>query len=112
MRSQSRTTSVDNILPDLASSVGIAGARTGLENHVRDNQGPDYRVASGLNQRHLHVRMTIDHRFDFFRVNLEATDIDRSIPPPDEIVSIASQLDHVLRVYETIGLLDLVHHSS
>src|SRR5689334_17098091 len=49
-----------------------------------DNRAGD-RVLARRNQRHADTWMPIDHGFDLFRMNLQATDIDDAAPPAHEI---------------------------
>ena len=47
--------------------------------------------------------MPVDDGFDFFRMNLEAADIDDAAAPSDEMVAVAAQLDHVAGIDEALA---------
>ena len=59
-------------------------------------------------QRHLNLRMTIDHRFDFLRMDLQASDIDDAIPPADEIIAVAAQFEHVAGIDEAVRVREML----
>jgi hypothetical protein len=47
--------------------------------------------------------MLFDDRFDFFRVNLQAPDIDDAVTPTGQVISISAQLDHVAGIDESLA---------
>src|SRR4026207_2498536 len=48
--------------------------------------------------------MAIDHRLNFFRIYLQASDIDDSIPPAEKVVPVSAQFHHVARIYEALAV--------
>ena len=46
--------------------------------------------------------MAIDDRFDFFRMHLQASDVDDPIPPADEVVAAISQFEQVAGIDEAV----------
>src|SRR5215472_2510655 len=49
-------------------------------------------------ERHLDLGMTIDDGFNFFGMNLQPADIDDTAPAANEMVAIASLLEHIAGV--------------
>src|SRR4051812_27918408 len=48
--------------------------------------------------------MPIDHRFDFFGMNFEATNVDDTVAPADKAISISAKLDHVAGINEAVSV--------
>ena len=57
-----------------------------------------------LTTRHPHGGVTVDHRLDLLGMNLQAADIDDAAAAADEMVAVASPLDHVAGVDEAVGV--------
>ena len=49
--------------------------------------------------------MTINHLFHFFRMHLEAPNINDSIAPANEVVAIVSQVEHVGGIHKAFRIL-------
>src|SRR4051812_25866836 len=62
--------------------------------------------------------MPVDNRLNFFRVDLQPADIDHTIAPSDEMVTIGPQLEHIgcvdepVRIPESASLLPQVTDRS
>src|SRR5437016_2734471 len=81
-------------LDDLALDCRFASVRTAcverVENHVGDHNRSHDRVLLRMHQGHAHVRMTIDHPFDFFGMNLHSADVDDPAGPAGEVTSLVA----------------------
>src|SRR5665213_3059332 len=80
------------LIADLTAPAGVAAFN---QNDIGDHYAAGDRAASRFGARHAYLRMPIDDGFYFFRMNLEAADIDDAAPPSDEVVSVSAQFNHV-----------------
>src|SRR3989449_11456590 len=59
-------------------------------------------ILPGPHHRHLHLRVAIDHRFDFLGMHLQAAHVDDPTPSADKMIAGPTQLDDVPRVDEVV----------
>src|SRR5579884_1224684 len=89
-----------------AASGMLPGLRRGVQNDIGNHEGSSYRVLPGAHERHSYVGMLVNHRLDFLRVYFESSHIDNAISPPDEIVAIPAQLNHIARIHKAVRLTE------
>lgn len=104
MRREAIAAEVQYFLLDFDPFVG--GARFSLKNYVGSDQRTGYGACPWANEHHPNAGVLMDHCFHFFGMNLKASDVDGSIPPPDEIVAFPTQLHHVSRIDVAVGVSD------
>ena len=85
-----------------ADLVAPAGVTAFSQNDVGDHDGAGDRAAPGFGARHADLSMPVDDGFYFFRMNLEAADINDAAAPSHEVVSTTTQFDHVAGIDEPI----------
>src|ERR1700722_11691219 len=101
VRRQRRPAIGQNLFADLSATAGVS---TFSQNDVGDHNGAGDRAAPGFGARHSDLGMPVDHRFYFFRMNLEAADIDDAAKPSHEMISVPAQLDHVAGIDESFAV--------
>jgi len=89
------------LLLDLESVSG--GARLSLKHNVSSNQSASYGTLFRADECHSNSGMLMDHRFNFFRMNLIPSNVDGSIPPSNKEITIITQLHHVARINIAVG---------
>src|SRR6185312_9874291 len=90
-----------DLIADLTAPTGVAAFN---QNDIGDHDAAGDRAASRFGARHAYFRMPIDDGFYFFRMNLEAADIDDAAAPSDEMVSVSTQFDHVAGIDEPLSV--------
>src|SRR5215469_5359807 len=83
---------------------GFNAGTFALEHDVGGHDRAGDRAALRPHQRHADLRMTVDHRFDLFGVNLEAADVDDAAAAAGEHVAVAGEFHHVAGIDETVGI--------
>src|ERR1700735_1768238 len=73
-----------------ANLIAAAGVAAFSQNDVGDHDGAGDRAASGLRARQADLGMPVDDGLYFFRMNLEAADIDDAATPSHEVVPVAA----------------------
>ncbi len=84
----------------------VNAARFAFHNDISDHNRARERTLSRSGARHLHSRMTVDHRLDLFGMDLQAADVNDTIPSADEIIAVTAQLDHVAGVDEAVRICE------
>src|SRR3989442_4888293 len=92
-------------LKDLAPEVHDPAARTAriglcLQDDVCGDERTGDGTSRGPHHRHADRRMSVDRRFDFFRIDLQSADVDDAVPSTEEVVPVAAAFHHVARVDE------------
>src|SRR5881296_2088939 len=94
-------------LQDLALECGRRsgpGIRLCFKNHVGDDERTRDGVLPGPHERHPHLRVAIDHGFDFLWMNLQSANVDDPASPANEIVAVGAQLHHIAGVDEAVAV--------
>src|SRR5580700_7109173 len=84
----------------------VDAARFAFHNDISDHNRAREGILSRSRSRHLYPRMTVDHRLDLFGMDLQAADVNDTVPSADEIIAVISQLDHVAGVDETVRIYE------
>ena len=84
----------------LAARARAIGFQHDVGNHDRAGD----RALLRPHQRHSHLWMPIDDRFDLLRMNLQSADIDDAAAAAGEDVAIAAPLHHVAGIDETVAI--------
>src|ERR1043166_8543324 len=93
--------------PPQALGVGsVVAVEMLAQYHVGNHDRPGDRVAARVHQRKPYRRMAVDHRLYFLRMDLETAYVDDAPAPADEIITLATQLHHVVGVDEAVGAGD------
>src|SRR5438105_1677490 len=74
------------------------------EHHLGGNDGPGDRILPRRHERHAHAGVAIDHRLDFFGMDLEAADIDNPATSAGEVIAVTATLDDIAGVDESLGV--------
>src|SRR5580765_4840283 len=87
-------------LKDLALEVhDLVACATPIGLFLQDDICDDERTGNGTSRRphHRHAdrRMAIDRRLDFFRVDLQASDVDDAVSSAEEVVPVAAAFHDV-----------------
>src|SRR6266513_3056062 len=77
-------------LQDLALEVADVGAGLCLQDDIRGDERPGHGAFPGSYPRHADRWMPVDRRFDFLRIDLQATDVDEAAAPAEEVVPVAA----------------------
>src|SRR5580698_295962 len=70
-----------------------------IQHNISNHQCAGDGIFSGSNQRHTNFRMAIYDRFDFFRMDLQAADIDDPVAPADEIVAVPTEFEGIACIH-------------
>src|ERR1700733_6341079 len=99
VRWQRRPAIGQNLIADLSAT---AGGSSFSQNDIGDHNSAGDRAAPGFGARHSDLGMPVDHGFYFFRMNLEAADIDDAAAPSHEMVSVSAPFDHIAGIHEPL----------
>ena len=92
---------LQNVLFDANSlSIGVLAFR--LEHDVSDYNRTRDRTLFRAHQRHPDLWMPVDHRLDFLGMNFQPTDVDDTVRTTDKVITIATPLDDIAGVDETV----------
>jgi hypothetical protein len=86
----------------------VSSVRILREDDISHHKRAGYGILSCPHQRHPNLRMPIDDGFYLLRMDLESPDVDHPVSPPDEIVAVTPQFDHIFRVYKIIRSSEII----
>ncbi len=81
----------------------VAGLLTsGFEHDIGDHDRTGDRARFGPHERHAHLRMAVDHRFNLFGMNLQPADIDDAAAAAGKDVTVAVQFHDVAGIDKAV----------
>ena len=80
----------------------VDAPRFAFHNDIGDHDRAREGILSRSRARHLYARMTVDHRLDLLGMDLQAADVNDTVPSADEIISVTAQFDHIAGVDEAV----------
>src|ERR1700679_309025 len=96
---------LEDVLPCLPI-VAVLVVGLSVQHDIRNYQSTGDGIFPRPDQRHTNLRMAVDDRFYFLRMDLQASDVDDPIAPADEIVAIPAEFERIPCIHKALRILE------